>query len=84
MGGAPAFWAAQIDLTPFDGRLRPVIFLDAGQAGNHAQLLSQRVLVGAGAGISLFRGFFRFDFSRPVSPGRAGKVRFDLMIRGVR
>lgn len=81
---APAFWAAQLDVTPFDGRHRPVIFIDAGQAGEVSHLVSQTALVGAGIGLSLFRGFFRFDLSRPVASDRAGKVRFDLMIQGVR
>lgn len=81
---APAFWAAQVDVTPFDGRLRPVIFIDAGQAGPVSRLFSRTALVGAGVGLSLFRGLFRFDLSRPITPDRGGKVRFDLVIQGVR
>ena len=80
----PAFWAAQVDVTPFDGRVRPVIFIDAGQAGPVSRLFSQAALVGAGIGLSLFRGFVRFDLSRPVTPDQPGKVRFDLVIQGVR
>ncbi|HEX7336360.1 MAG TPA: hypothetical protein VF252_04045 [Gemmatimonadales bacterium] len=81
---APGFWAVQVDLTPFDARVRPVIFIDAGQAGPVSQLFTQTALVGAGVGLSLFRGFFRFDLSRPITPDRGGKVRFDLVIQGVR
>ena len=31
-----AFWAAQLDVSPFGGRLRPVAFVDAGQAADPA------------------------------------------------
>lgn len=81
---APAFWAAQVDVTPFEGRVRPVIFIDAGQAGPLAHLFSRDALVGGGVGLSLFKGILRFDLSSPVSPDRRGKVRFDLVIQGVR
>ena len=37
---APAFWAAQLDMTPFGGRVRPVIFLDAGQASQYFDVCS--------------------------------------------
>jgi hypothetical protein len=37
---APAFWAAQLDITPFGARVRPVIFLDAGQASRLSRLFS--------------------------------------------
>lgn len=81
---APAFWAGQIDFTPFGGRIRPVIFFDAGQAADVPDLFSSRALAGAGAGLSLFSGFVRFDLSRPVSPNHGDKIRFDLVIRGAR
>jgi hypothetical protein len=81
---APAFWAGQVDITPFGGRIRPVIFLDAGQASRASGLLSSTALVGGGVGLSLLSGLIRFDLSRPISPDRADKVRFDLVIQGVR
>lgn len=81
---APAFWAGQVDITPFGGRVRPVIFLDAGQASRISSLFSSTALVGGGIGLSLFTGFIRFDLSRAISPEQAGKVRFDLVIQGVR
>jgi hypothetical protein len=40
--------------------------------------------VGGGVGLSLFTGFIRLDLSRAISPAQAGKVRFDLVIQGVR
>ena len=81
---APAFWAAQVDITPFGGRVRPVAFLDAGQAARVSRLFSSTALVGGGIGLSLFQGLIRFDLSRPISPSGSDKVRFDLMIQGAR
>jgi len=81
---APAFWAAQLDVSPFGARVRPVIFLDAGQAARISRLFSSSALVGGGVGLSLFSGLIRFDLSRAISPDLPGKVRFDLVIQGVR
>jgi hypothetical protein len=80
----PAFWAGQLDLTPFDGRVRPVLFVDAGQASRFSRLFSSTALVGAGVGLSLFRGLLRFDISQSISPDRAGKVRFDILVQSAR
>jgi hypothetical protein len=80
---APAFWAAQLDVTPLPGRLRPVLFLDAGQAGGTGSLFSGRVLAGAGVGLSVFGGLLRFDLSRAVSPDDA-TLRFDIVVQGTR
>ena len=81
---APTFWAGQIDVTPFDGRVRPVLFVDAGQASRISRLFSSTAIVGAGVGLSLFRGLLRFDLSQPISPDRGGKVRFDLLVQSAR
>ncbi len=81
---APAFWAGQIDVTPVDGRVRPVLFIDAGQASKLSQLFSTTAIVGGGVGLSLFRGLLRFDLSRPISPDQGGKVRFDLLVQSAR
>jgi hypothetical protein len=78
-----AFWAAQLDVTPLKSRIRPVVFLDAGRASPAGSLFSGRVLVGAGAGLSLLGGLMRFDLSRRLSPDVA-RVRFDLVIGAVR
>ena len=78
-----AFWAAQVDVTPLPGRLRPVLFVDAGQAGGAGSLFSGRVLAGAGVGLSLFGGLLRFDLSRAVSPDDA-TIRFDIVVQGAR
>jgi hypothetical protein len=81
---APAFWAGQLDITPFGGKVRPVAFLDAGQAARVSRLLSSTALVGGGIGLSLFRGLIRFDLSRPISPRGSDKIRIDLVIQGAR
>jgi hypothetical protein len=44
-------------------------------------LFSSTANVGAGVGLSLFRGLLRFDLSQPVSPDHDGKVRFDLVVQ---
>jgi hypothetical protein len=79
-----AFWATQLDLAPLGGRVRPVFFIDAGQADRLGDLFSSTALVGGGVGLSLFHGLVRLDFSRPISPDAGGKVRFDLIFLGVR
>jgi len=81
---APAYWASQIDVTPFKGRIRPVAFFDVGQAAEVSDLPSSSALAGGGIGLSLFGGLVRFDLSEALSPDSGGKVRFDLVIRGVR
>jgi hemolysin activation/secretion protein len=80
---APAFWAAQLDLAPIGVRIRPVIFIDAGQAAELSGLFSSRALIGGGVGLSLLNGLLRLDFSRPLSRDSGRKVRFDLVIQGL-
>jgi hemolysin activation/secretion protein len=79
-----AFWSAQLDVAPLKGRLRPVAFLDAGQAATGADLFSSRALVGGGLGLSVFNGVLRFDLSHPISPDTHRKVRFDLVVQAPR
>lgn len=79
-----AFWAAQVDVAPLAGRIRPVFFADAGQAGELSSFLGSRMLVGVGAGISFFDGFIRVDLSQPVVPDRGGGLRVDLVFQAPR
>jgi hypothetical protein len=78
-----AFWAAQLDVTPLPGRIRPVLFVDAGQAGAADGLFRTKALAGGGAGLSFFRGAVRFDVSRRLSPDVA-RLRLDLVVGAVR
>jgi hypothetical protein len=79
-----SFWAAQLDVAPFRGRLRPVAFADAGQAADPSDLFSSTVLAGAGAGVSFFGGALRFDLSYPLTPDTGGKLRFDIVVQAPR
>ena len=83
-GRGQAFWAAQLDVAPFSGRLRPVLFLDAGQVEEPGELFSSKALRGGGVGLSMFSGILRFDLSHPISAGSDGKVRFDIVMQAPR
>jgi hypothetical protein len=82
------FWSAQLDVSPIGGSFRPVFFIDAGRAAAPRDLLSGRVLVGGGVGLSVFSrllrtSLLRFDFSHAISPS-GGKWRFDLVFQASR
>ena len=79
-----AFWAAQLDVAPVRGRLRPVAFVDVGQAARPADLFSSTALAGAGVGVSCFGGVLRLDLSHPLTPDLGDKVRFDIVVQAVR
>src|SRR5688572_8060777 len=68
----------------FGRRVRPVLFLDAGQATRLPDLIASRALVGDGAGLSLLNGLIRFDFSRPISPGGSQEAQIRSRDQGVR
>lgn len=83
-----AMWSAQVDVSPFRGALRPVLFGDAGWAGDPDDMQSNQTLLGAGIGISLYSKLFRsslirLDLSRGMRPERP-RLRVDLSISGVR
>jgi hypothetical protein len=80
-----ALWSAQLDLSrPGKGALKPVFFLDAGQAGNRANFGEALFLSGAGAGFSLLGGFMRAELSYPLTHRDGRGVRFDLVFGGLR
>lgn len=81
-----AFWAAQLDLSPLKGKLRPIVFVDAGQAEVPSRLFSSKALVGGGVGLSVVGNFarIRLDLSHPLSPDSDDKLRFDLVLQSVR
>ncbi|HEX6645063.1 MAG TPA: BamA/TamA family outer membrane protein [Gemmatimonadales bacterium] len=84
---APAFWAAQLDVSPLRGTIRPVVFADAGQAAPAGELFGSEALVGAGIGLSVYSPLLRttlirLDLSHPVS--HEGDWRFDLVFSPVR
>jgi hypothetical protein len=82
-----AFWAGQVDVAPFSGWLRPVVFADVGWAGD-ASDIGDSPLFGAGVGLSLYSklfraGVIRFDLSRGLSPDHP-TLRFDIVFQAVR
>ena len=81
-----AFWAAQVDWPVTRGLIQPVIFADAGQAGNLGDGTSPggsgSVIAGGGAGLSILGGVIRFDLSHPFTDGGSG-LRFDLVMRAI-
>jgi hypothetical protein len=79
-----SFWALQMDLAPLPGRTRPVLFLDTGQGAELPDRFSGMALIGGGVGLCMFSGLVRLDFSHPISPDIGGKVRFDIVVQGIR
>jgi hypothetical protein len=75
--GGQSFWAAQMNWPLTRGLIRPVLFADAGQAGDVSGLFSTPVLAGGGLGLSLFGSILRFDLSYPFTDGGDG-VRLDI------
>jgi len=61
-----AVWVLQTDVSPWRRAIRPVFFLDAGQAGRVSDLGHTPVLVGGGAGLSFLNGLVRIDLSHPI------------------
>jgi hypothetical protein len=76
----PAFWAAQLELGVGRGRVRPLAFLDAGQAARFTDFGSTPALVAGGMGLSVLRGLIRFELSRPISGNSSRKLRFDIVL----
>ena len=86
---APSFWAAQLDVSPLKGTIRPVLFLDAGQADDPDALFQSKALVGGGAGVSVYSPLLhttliRLDLSHPISPDNGDAWRFDVVFSPVR
>jgi hypothetical protein len=83
-----AFWTIQTDWSPFRGQVRPVFFVDAGQAGPLNDLRRQPAMVGGGIGVSALSGLVRLDFSRRLtdhpSLRSGGGFRADLVFGAVR
>ncbi len=78
-----AFWSAQADVPLTSKLLRPVLFIDAGNAAAPSKLFQGEPLVGAGVAVSILRGWIRLDFSHPITPD-VGGLRFDLVFGGAR
>ncbi len=80
-----AFWSLQADISPWRRTVRPVFFVDAGQAGPLDGLSARRVLVGGGAGLSFLNGLLRLDLSAPIAPRTSNTaLRFDIVFGAAR
>lgn len=82
--GGQAFWAFRADWAPMSGTVRPVLFIDSGQAGSVSRLSDEPLLVGGGIGASFFNGLVRFDLSGPFAGGEGEGVRFDIVFGALR
>ncbi|HEY3434916.1 MAG TPA: hypothetical protein VGK41_04625, partial [Solirubrobacterales bacterium] len=65
------------------GNIRPVLFIDAGQAGPRQEFFAREVLVGGGGGLSFFGGLMRLDLSFRLTPS-GGDPRFDIVFGAAR
>ena len=84
-----AFWAAQVDVSPLTSHLRPVLFIDAGWAGQPDDFFTGGTLVGGGIGLSIYSPLlrstlFRIDLSHSISPVTGAKWRFDIVMQPAR
>ncbi len=84
-----AFWSAQLDVSPLASNVRPVLFLDAGRAGEPDDLFRSGTLVGGGIGVSIYSPLlrstlFRLDLSHSISPATGARWRFDIVMQPVR
>lgn len=71
-----AFWFGRAEIGTKFGAVRPVVFHDAGWAGDRDAFGQGRTLRGAGGGISFLDGIFRLDVARNLA--RRGGWRTDL------
>jgi len=83
-----AFWSTMVDVTPWTGTFRPVVFADAGWAGSFDDFGRQQPLIGGGVGLSIYSdllrsGLIRFDLSKQFVPDRA-VYRFDVIVQAFR
>ncbi len=84
-----SFWAAQLDVSPLKGTIRPVLFIDAGQAGAPGDLFQSKALAGGGVGVSMYSPLLhttliRLDLSHPITPDTGGAWRFDVVFSPIR
>jgi hypothetical protein len=77
-GGAmrgDAYWMTRAELATSAIAARPVLFYDLGWAGSRGDWRTPgRLASGAGAGLSILDGLFRFDLSRGFYPQKQWRV----------
>ncbi|MEP7346186.1 MAG: hypothetical protein ABI877_13010 [Gemmatimonadaceae bacterium] len=78
-GFGEAYWLTRLELAATRGTVRPVVFGDLGWAGQRSDFSHPgRPLSGAGVGLSILDGLFRFDVARGIYP--RNKLRFDAYL----
>lgn len=77
-----AFWMTRLELGTSTVAWRPVVFYDAGWAGERRSWREVgRPLQGAGVGASFLDGLVRFDVARGIAPTRQWRVDLSLESR---
>jgi hypothetical protein len=71
-----AYWLTRLEVGTRTRAVRPVLFYDAGWAGDRTIFGGAPPMRGAGVGLSLIDGLVRMDFARGLSPKQGW--RFDL------
>jgi hypothetical protein len=81
-GAGDAFWMTRAELGTSTAIARPIIFFDAGWAGDRRRRGDQgRPMSGAGVGASFLDGAFRVDLSRGIYPTKQTRLDFYLEAR---
>ena len=77
-----AFWMTRAELGTSTAIARPIVFVDAGWAGDRRSWSAQgRPLSGAGVGASFLDGLLRVDVSRGLYPSTQTRLDFYLEAR---
>jgi len=77
-----AFWMTRAELGTSTSIARPIVFVDAGWAGDRRSWSAQgRALSGVGVGASFLDGLFRVDLSRGMYPAKQTRVDLYLEAR---
>ncbi|MEO7522012.1 MAG: hypothetical protein ABIW79_09365, partial [Gemmatimonas sp.] len=76
-----AFWLGRAEVGTKFSAVRPVLFFDAGWAGNRDALSRSTPQRGTGLGLGFLDGLFRVDFSRGLYPNK--RWRTDFYLQGI-
>lgn len=77
-------WATQLTWHAGSGVIQPILFVDAGQAGDPGRLGHTPTMTGVGGGLSLLGGLVQANLSYPVHGAVRKGLRFELSLGGLR
>ena len=81
-GYGQAFWLSRLEIGSNNAAFRPVVFGDLGWAGaRDGWSQVGRPMSGAGVGVSMLDGMFRFDVARGIYPRVQTRVDFSVEAR---